>query len=154
MVPPRVTAPSTRRRDPSTPSGAAAAIAPGPPWRATATTSAIVRECPSSVTGTGMREEATWNSTETPRQTPASRRLPRPCHLLPGERRAPGRRQLQVPRIRLHAEIEDQILPAHVRHTQPGVALHQAFDDLAHVPEAGLRQEGGARVAARRSSVA
>src|SRR2546422_4519580 len=95
-----------------------------------------------------MREEATWNSMETPRETPrcsAPWRLPGCCDLTPchcGRRRQPGaRRELRIPAIRLEAPVEDRVLCAGVADPHGPVALILPLDDLedVSVPRQHLR---------------
>src|SRR2546422_11031850 len=156
------------RRDAVTAARECAAMATGTPWRATATTSAIERERPSMVTEAGMREEATCKSGETPsgyerasdevhprhsllnvHSAPATRRLPRPCHLCPGRRRLFRHHELRVSRIRLYAPVEDHVLAADMRHSQRAVVQHRAGHDLENVPESRPGEQRIAGVSAR-----
>ena len=66
IVAPRAIAPSTVRRDARTASSARGAMVTRAPCRATATTSSIARERPSSTTEAAMRQEATLKAEQTP----------------------------------------------------------------------------------------
>src|SRR3989442_8100285 len=133
-------------------------MATGAPCRATATTSAIDREKPSRVTVGGMRKgsycpalrdakvDATRGQGMLPRPldfhsallTP--RRLPR-GYRLPTRRRPLRLDEFRVPRICLHARIEDRVLAADIGHPQRAVVQHGAVHDLEDITEARSGQQ-------------
>src|SRR5256886_13778155 len=132
---------------------------------ATATRSAIERECPSSVTEAGMRQEGTRPyprrqayKRRVARSHPGHSRLATACNLasanLPGngyrfpcQRRF--RRQLRIPRIRLYAPVEDHVLTADRGDAQRGVVIRPVPVPLELVTVPGHRLVHVGRIAAR-----
>src|SRR5437764_428133 len=164
MVSPRATALSTARREAPTLARACGAMVTGATPRATATTSAIERECPSSVTEGGMRKEGTRPYTRrqaykrrVARSHPGHSRLATACNLASANLPRNGyrfpcqrfRRQLRTPRIRLHAPVEEHVLTADRGDAQRGVVIRTGLVALEHVTVPGHRLVHVASVADR-----
>src|SRR6266566_2024159 len=161
MVAPRARAASTTSRLRATSRSAPAGIVTVAPSRATATTSAIESDRPSMVTGARIRggnyEGARWPQPRATGRLPgASCRLVRRdddrARRLRREHATP-QLELRVAGIGLHAPIEHDVLPAHVRDAQGTVVERGAVHDLEHVAEADLGLRRVRAIAARRGEV-
>src|SRR6266702_7480408 len=133
-------------------------MATGASRRATATTSAMDKEWPSSVIGVGMRQKdsegrGVRSASLIPRPCAppgvwASRRLSR-CYCPPTRRRPLRGGQLRIPRIRLYTPVENDILAADRGDSQRGVVIRAGLVALEDVAVPGHRLVHVAGIAAR-----